>query len=101
MSITGRIRIADSALFPAPVQHFLPLPLADERHALVDAAAADRRRRERLLAQLVLGNEPELLWVGGEDRRLAGFIGGIDVVVDQHQRRAERPADALLPLLFP
>src|ERR1700719_1567804 len=80
------------------IQHLLTPAIHLRRDARVDAAAADRRRGEGLLAQLVLSNLLISFRRGLEDKSAARLIGGEKLLAHQDERGREAPFEALLPL---
>src|SRR5260370_22822978 len=82
------------------VQHLLTPAVLFRRHACVDAAAADRRRRKGLLAQLILLDQLKRLRRGLEDVRRARLVGGKKMFAGLHERSGEFAIEAFFPLLL-
>src|SRR4051794_15421685 len=82
------------------VQHFLALPLLGHRASLVEAIAADGRRRHRLVAELILGEQLERVGARFVDECGASFARRIKAIANQDRRRAEGAVESAFPLLF-
>src|SRR5262249_37873193 len=62
--------------------------------------AADGRRSKDFISQLVLSHKLKLRGVCLENEGLARFVGGEEILTDEHWRSGKRSADPLLPEFF-
>src|SRR5678815_4893239 len=87
-------------LFTQAIQPLLPTTCS-RRDAVIDPPAADGGGGENFVAEVALGDFLVAVGTRLEDEACSGFVAGVEVVADQHERGAKEAPQPLLPHLFP